>query len=239
MSLISLFKRKDKQASSLTEEQASRLSSLIAMHAIKDFPTDWRQQAWVSTDLETSGLDVKHDRVLSIGSVAGVGGRVSPDASFEAILRQEEASSHSNILIHGISGTQQENGEDPIEALLNFLAFSQSKFHLGFHAEFDRLMLQNACKRILGIQLDQVWLDLAWLAPAVYPEHAKHCKSLDDWLTVFGIDVFVRHHAIADAWATSLLWLALQPRLPADCLTGNDVLQLANKQRALARYYMS
>jgi DNA polymerase-3 subunit epsilon len=50
-----------------------------------------------------------------------------------------------------------------------------------------------------------LWVDLAWLAPALLPERALSCKGLDAWLKAFGIANFKRHDALADAFATAQL----------------------------------
>jgi DNA polymerase-3 subunit epsilon len=56
---------------------------------------------------------------------------------------------------------------------------------------------------------DNPWLDLAQLAPALFP--AVPLKSLDEWLARFGIPVGERHSAAADAFATALLAARLLP----------------------------
>jgi DNA polymerase III epsilon subunit-like protein len=43
----------------------------------------------------------------------------------------------------------------------------------------------------------------------LFPDAAPHCRHLDDWLTHFGITVYARHGALADAYATAELWLVL------------------------------
>ena len=53
------------------------------------------------------------------------------------------------------------------------------------------------------------WLDLAALAPALYPQHAAQCRALDDWLAVFGIAPLARHDALGDAFAAAQLLLVL------------------------------
>jgi DNA polymerase-3 subunit epsilon len=53
------------------------------------------------------------------------------------------------------------------------------------------------------------WLDLAQLAPALYPQRAASCTSLDDWLAAFSIGHPARHDAMADAYASAQLLLIL------------------------------
>ena len=61
----------------------------------------------------------------------------------------------------------------------------------------------------LGLAIDAPWFDAAVVAPLLFPDAAPHCRHLDDWLAHFGIAVYARHGALADAYATAELWLVL------------------------------
>lgn len=163
-----------------------------------------RAMRWVVLDCESSGLDPERDRLLSLGAVAVREGRIDHADSFSAVLRQEEASGAPNILIHGIGGDAQLSGRDPFEALGEFRGYAGDSPAVAFHAAFDRALL----RRVLPAWKAR-WLDLAQLAPALLPARAKSCRSLDDWLAAFGIEVPVRHDALADAYATAQLLLVL------------------------------
>ena len=53
---------------------------------------------YVIVDVETSGLNMKKDRLISIGAVALVEGRIDFADAFQVILRQDQVSSNENIL---------------------------------------------------------------------------------------------------------------------------------------------
>jgi DNA polymerase-3 subunit epsilon len=159
---------------------------------------------WVALDCESSGLDAKRDRLLSLGAVAVRGGRIELAESFRALLRQERASSPGNILVHGIGGEAQLAGRPAAEALEALRAFVGDGVPVAFHAPFDAELLRRA----LGRSLPRRWLDLAALAPALHPERTA-CRSLDDWLAAFGIAPQARHDALGDALAAAQLLLVL------------------------------
>lgn len=159
---------------------------------------------WVVLDCETSGLDPARDRLLALGAVALRGGRIELGESFEALLRQDQASDASNILIHGIGGDAQRAGRAPAEALGEFAAFLGQGLPVAFHADFDAAILASAGLRAPA----QPWLDLARLAPALYPRRRK-AGALDDWLEDFAILAPQRHDALGDALATAELFLVL------------------------------
>lgn len=189
---------------------------------------------WVVLDCESSGLDAQRDRLLAIGAVAVEGGRIPIDDSFSVLLRQDAASDASNIVIHGITGTEQLSGTDPGEALGRFAQFAADAPLVAFHAPFDRALLTRALRQH-GRALDNRWLDLATLAPALYPQHARRCKALDDWLGLFGIANPRRHDALSDAYATAMLFqMLLECARTQGAHTDADLLRVAHGRHWLA-----
>ena len=156
----------------------------------------------VVADVETSGLDPWRDRLLSIGAVALEHGTVRFSDSFQILVRQEHASAPQNILVHGIGGTAQMNGAEAGDALAAWCRFAGTAPLVGFHADFDRIVIDRATRAALGTPPDHQWLDLAFLAPALFSQEAA---TLDDWMRVFGIEAYARHDALADALATAQL----------------------------------
>lgn len=192
----------------LSPEQASRIAAWRKRpEADCRFPLDMLR--WVVVDVETSGLDVARDRLLSLGAVAVKGHVLVLADSVEVVLRQEQVSSTANILVHGIGETAQRSGEAPADALLRFLTYTGKDPLAGFHAAFDVAMIARALRRHLGIRWAPRVIDLADLLPALFPE-ASQCRQLDDWLARHGIAHPARHQALADAYATAqLLQVAL------------------------------
>lgn len=164
---------------------------------------------WCVVDVETGGLDAQRDPLLAIGAVAIEHQRIALDASLEIGLVQAQSTAADNILIHGIGGSEQRAGQAPHEALLSWLEFAQGAPRVAFHAGFDQAVLQRAEREHLGLSVTAPWFDAAVVAPLLFPAAAPHCRHLDDWLAHFGIAVYARHGALADAYATAELWLVL------------------------------
>jgi len=164
---------------------------------------------WCVVDVETGGLDAQRDPLLAIGAVAIEHQRIALDASLEIGLAQAQSTADANILIHGISGSEQRAGHAPHEALLSWLEFTRGAPLVAFHAAFDQTVLQRAVREQLGLAIAAPWFDAAVVAPLLFPDAAPHCRHLDDWLAHFGIAVYARHGALADAYATAELWLVL------------------------------
>jgi DNA polymerase-3 subunit epsilon len=185
----------------------ARRAALIRQAA--DLKQPLADMRWCVVDTETGGLDAHRDPLLSIGAVAIEHRRIALDASLEVGLTQTQSTAAANILVHGISGSEQRAGRTQHEALLDWLEFARNTPRVAFHAAFDQTVLQRMEREQLGISLAMPWFDAAVVAPLLFPDAAPHCRHLDDWLTHFGIAVYARHGALADAYATAELWLVL------------------------------
>ena len=219
----------------MAPEHRSAVAAYRALPAVdRSAPID--KLRLVVVDVETSGLDPAADRLLAIGAVALRGRLIHLEETFAVTLAQEAASTSENILVHGITGTEQTRGVEPAAALARWLAYAGSAPLVAFNAWFDRTAIERAIRSALGTTLTNVWLDLAALAPAVMPELAERPIDLDEWTARLGIGNVARHNALADALATAqLLQVALARAAAAGIATFDDLTAAADAQRWLAR----
>jgi len=194
----------------LDATQQQRLAQLPQPVALGDAAL--RSQRWVVLDLETSGLNLNRDQVLSIGAVVIEDGAVDFSQMFERTLQRAETKLSPSVLIHGLGPSAIAAGSDPVDALLDFMEFVGDSPLLAFHARFDHHMLARALKDSLGYRLAHTFLDVADIAPLLYPEALLREAGLDDWIDHFHLQVGERHHASADALATAELMLILLSR---------------------------
>ncbi|MFO7541982.1 MAG: 3'-5' exonuclease [Thiobacillus sp.] len=198
----------------LTPEQASRLARWKALPSPRrDAPLSACR--CVVVDVESSGLNITRDRLIAIGAIGIRQGVVALNDSLEIVLQQAQVSEKDNILIHGIGGTAQREGEPPADALLTFLEYLGKDPLVAFHVGFDQPMISRAMKTHLGFNFQHDWADLAYVAPALHPRLARSHRALDDWMALFQISNYARHNALADALSTAELLLALRPKLDA------------------------
>jgi DNA polymerase-3 subunit epsilon len=183
--------------------------------------------SWVVLDCESSGLDPHADRLLSIGAVRVRANSVVLGEAFSVLLRQTQTSSPDNILIHGIGDTEQLSGQSPAEALAALDAFAGDSPLAGFHTAFDQALLERAFREFTGRAWRRRWLDLAQLAPVLFPAYARGRTALDHWLEAFGIDHPTRHDALGDAYATAQLLLVLLESARRQGVGGFDAIQRA------------
>lgn len=188
--------------------------ALKARLARLPLPAPWRacslrEQRWVVLDLETSGLNLNRDQVLSIGAVAIDDGAIDFSQQFERTLHRPEQMTTASVLIHGLGPSALAAGCDPTTAFVELLEFIGDSPVLAFHAPFDQHMLTRALKHSLGHRLRSPFVDVAELAPMLNPEAMARDAGLDAWVAHFGLEVAERHHASADAQVTAELILIL------------------------------
>jgi DNA polymerase-3 subunit epsilon len=191
---------------------------------------------WVVLDLETSGLDSTSDRILSVGAVgvstAGPVPAIVLRDSLELTVSQMAVSDRGNILIHGIGEEAQRNGIDAASAGRLVCEYLGQAPILAWHAPFDRGFLTRALRQWGGSVPASAWIDVAELAPVLFPE--ERCRGLDGWLDRFAIPIGQRHNACADALATSLLFVKLLSVVPVHERTPTGLARIASQARWLA-----
>jgi DNA polymerase-3 subunit epsilon len=194
---------------------------------------------WVVLDVETSGLDIRRDRLLAIAAIAMRVDwptktlKVDLGDSFEVVLQQDEASSKDNILLHGIGVQQQRDGMNPALALQAFTDFIGDAPLLAFHAAFDQAMIDRFARKHLGHRLVNHWVDIDHLCAVTH--EAVPARALDDWMVYFGISCAVRHQAAADTMAECELIQRIWPKAASCCSNWRDVQKLAAQHRWLVR----
>ncbi|MHB0765552.1 3'-5' exonuclease [Stutzerimonas sp. NM35] len=215
----------------LTHEQQQRLDELPL--PAPPGAVSLRKQRLVVLDLETTGLHLKRDKVISIGAVTIENGAIDYSQQFECTLRRHVEVTES-VLIHGIAPSELAKGQAPEEALLSFMEFVGDSIILAFHAPFDQRMLARALKQELGYSLKHSFLDVADLAPMLFPEAPVRRNGLDNWLSYFKIQMPQRHHASADAMATAEIALILLNRAQR-----KDIGQIDELAQALSSWQRS
>ena len=184
------------------------------------------QARWAVIDCETSGLDPRKDRLLSVGAIQVRSERIELGEAFSSRVRSPVSSASENILVHGIGGDAQLAAPPPEQVMPQLAQFVEGCFPVAFHAWFDREVLQRA-----GLRIARRWLDLEPLAHALCPD--KKLRTLDEWIASFSIQAAARHDALADALASAELLLVLLARARSAGMRYVEDLQAAAGKIAL------
>ncbi|MEH6564287.1 MAG: 3'-5' exonuclease [Halopseudomonas sp.] len=205
-----------RRAERLSEPQRQRCFNLPKAQLLDGRALDATRL--VVVDLETSGLNVHRDRILSVGAVVIEDRCIDLGSQFECTLYRDDHQVTESVLIHGIAPSAIAQGMDAADALLDFMEFAGECVFLAFHAPFDQRMLLRGLRQDLGYRLRHRFIDVAELAPMLCPEAKLPHGSLDEWQQYFGLRNSQRHNAAADALATAEIMLILLAKAKAQGL---------------------
>lgn len=184
-----------------------------AAHFKNTQETDINAIRFVVFDTETTGLDIKKDRILSIGSVGIQENIIKVADSFECYLNQQTYNSKS-AKIHGILQEGHHEKIDEKEAVIQFLNHIKNAVLIAHHAAFDVAVMNASLKRLKLPKLKNVVLDTGHLYNKTgLNRSVKTHFSLDELSKQFNIPQHDRHTALGDAYITALLFLKLVSNL--------------------------
>lgn len=179
---------------------------------LSNFEDKERSNRYVVFDCESTGLDYKKDRILSIGAVAIVDNVIEVKDYFEVFVIQELFKPES-VPIHGIMRNGNEDKIVEVEAIIRFLDYIKDATLVGHHVNFDIELINEALSKLdLGkIKNDYMDTDAIYqkLKHLPYEEH----RSLDELCDIYKIRKSDRHTASGDAFITALLFLKLKKKL--------------------------
>jgi DNA polymerase-3 subunit epsilon len=174
----------------------------------------WRLAEYASLDFETTGLDLRHDQVISFGAVPIRDGRVVLGGSTYREVQPSTALKPESIVVHGLrpvdlveAPTLDRVEDDLREALAG-------RYVVAWAAEIEASFLARVFgrsatwwrRRIIDV------LRLAILADrAVGEGHDDY--SLTAVADRLGVPVEQPHHALDDALTTAQVFLVLVPEL--------------------------
>ena len=113
----------------------------------------------LAVDFETTGLDAKADKLLSVGFVTLAQQQIQLKSSYHQIIKAKTRLEASNVIIHQITDDQKDQGKPlnvVVEKLLQALA---GKVMLVHFARIERQFLQQACLELYGFAPDFPMID--------------------------------------------------------------------------------
>ncbi|WP_298883456.1 3'-5' exonuclease [uncultured Polaribacter sp.] len=192
--------------------------------------TNLEEIRFVVFDTETTGLDTKNDRILSIGTIAVINNTIKVNDNLENYLNQEFFNTET-VKIHGLLSDKKENKIEEKEAIIQFLEHIKNAVLVAHHAAFDITMINNALKRLNLPKLKNKVLDTGQLYKKTKKVTTQNHFSLDQLAEKFNIPLHDRHTASGDAYITAILFVKLIGILKKENpnLSLNQLLQ--NKER--------
>ena len=175
--------------------------------------TPVEQVRFIVLDSETTGLNPRKDRIVTIGAIAVVNHEVLIEDSFEALLKLEYNS--SAVTVHGVTREESRAGLDEADALQQFLAYLGEGIIVGHHIGHDVETFNAGYERHFGFRMPNASLDTMALTLHLERDGAFAGRdairefSLDSLCTLFDIIPHDRHTAAGDAFMTALVFQRL------------------------------
>lgn len=167
-------------------------------------------RAFVALDLETTGLDVRRDRVVQIGAVRLDGFAIAADAPFLRLVDPQQPIPPLATRIHGIADADVAGAPPIAQALAELADFIGDAVVIGHAIAFDLAVLRFEAARVGIAWREPRGLDVGLLAAGLDRRFAE--PSLEDLAAAAGVVIEGRHTALGDARACAEVFAALAPR---------------------------
>lgn len=174
--------------------------------------TPLERLAMIAIDCESTGLDPRRDRIVSLAAVAIQPGLVAGSACLDRVFDPRMPIPPRSTAVHGIDDAQVAGQPTIAEAWVDIAASIEGRVVIGHHVRFDLALLAAEARRIGAAWQEPPALDTAALLEGMGIASSR--PDLVDILTRLGIEPRGRRHtALGDATMAADLFLALARRL--------------------------
>lgn len=197
----------------------------------KDYPDFWleyqnkfkiknperiQENSFVVFDTETTGLDLKIDRILSIGALKVQQNTIEVSDVFERFINQSTFNPET-VAIHGIIKNDLNSQTTEEDAVKEFLSYIGNSVLVAHHVAFDIGMINKVLSRMGLPRLKNKFLDtmLLYRASRINSNliDRERSYSLDELAENLNISVKDRHTSAGDAYITAIAFLKIVSRL--------------------------
>ncbi|MEX1348689.1 MAG: 3'-5' exonuclease [Desulfobacterales bacterium] len=176
---------------------------------------------FVVLDLETTGLSLTRDHVVSLAAYRVVEGRILLGDTFNSLVNPDRTIPSSAVRIHGIVPSMVARAPLLEEVFDQFLCYLGTDILVGYHVKFDLNFLNICMQQKFGFPLQNLVIDAMLLCRKIlYPGHLrsyalrfKGDQDLDAVAKHFGIQIHERHTAEGDALATAMIFQRILAKL--------------------------
>ncbi len=174
--------------------------------------SDYRQSPLVVLDLETSGLDSRHDEILSIGLIQINSGQIELGSAWHQLVKPTSRLESDNVVIHQLTDDELHSAPSLEEVLPKLLKRLSGRVMVAHHSVVELGFLQQACRRVYGEDFYIPVIDTLVLAQQkMHKQHSVYAASglrLANLCQQYGLPRIKAHNALNDALATAELFLA-------------------------------
>jgi len=162
-------------------------------------------------DLETTGLDVRRDRVVQIGAVAMLGAKLLDEFRLDQRIDPGVPIPASASRIHGLTDADVAGAPGFEQFSGTLRAALAERVVIGHNIGFDLAVLHHEAVRAKLAWPELSALDIGLLAAALDPSLPDH--GLETLVARFGVEAGKRHDALGDSLTAARLFAQLLPAL--------------------------
>jgi len=188
----------------------------------------WEEVTYWSLDLETGGLDTRHDAIVSVGMVPVRRGALQLGDAFESLIRHDGVSTvrPDAVAVHEVLPAEVNEAPKLSEVLVSVDARLAEGALLVHNAAIDVAFLQRAYaenglrwRKPVVIDTVQLLFKLAKRRRFLEPDSVEEPNiNLTAARAELGLPAYPAHNALMDAVATAELFLVLRHKLAARTL---------------------
>jgi len=188
----------------------------------------------VSLDTETTGLDVRRDRLLSVGAVLLQGPHIYVGQTFDRLVNPSRRIPPGSTAIHSITDAMVVEAPAYRTVAGDLAHFCGERVWIGHNIGFDAAILRREAKLAGLAWAEPVMLDTLRLYAALRPRAPD--VELDAVAADLGVDVIGRHTALGDALVTAEVYRRLLPLMAeAGIKTLEEALAFAERPQMIRR----
>jgi DNA polymerase-3 subunit epsilon len=183
-----------------------------------DLRTGWREASYCAIDVETTGLDLRRDSIVSIGSMGISDGRIVCGDSYYSLIRPACKVSVASMRIHCLRPADLDNAPAARDVGREVARRLAGRIVIAHAAWIERAFLSRLLRQA-GFRFAAPVIDTAALARALgYAQAGPHGRepSLELLARQLALPVYAPHHALGDAITTAAVFLALATKAETD-----------------------
>jgi len=174
----------------------------------------------VSLDIETTGLDAKKDRIVSIGLVQISELGIKLDTCWHKIIKTNKELPEKSVVIHNITDDESALGITIEDAIAKLLKKLKGKVVLVHNSNIEQGFINAACQKLYQTDFVMRVIDTQVLAKRSFERQGRSYRPTELRLfnlrKTYKLPPYKAHNALLDAIATAELFLAMLPTISAD-----------------------
>lgn len=182
----------------------------------RELNVHWRQCNFLVIDLETTGLNLASDSIISYGAVPVTAGRVISSEGVYGLVHPDRPLSPASIQVHTLREADLRDAPPLSTAMENVSHLLSGRILVAHAAWVEDAFLRRGFEHI-GRNSMPPMIDTAALARAagIIPRNSEGEPDLEWLCTRLSLPVMDPHHALGDAMTTAGLFIALASKLDA------------------------